>query len=124
VRHDRQVEIRIGHTARGLNSSLVQITWVRAATPPFAITSQDGALVADHAVAAGLVGAFAPSRAWDRTALRGGPEGIVARRPMTTRGQHAGWSYDLWLCERVAGALGSPLPHADLRDAETAYEMG
>jgi hypothetical protein len=124
VRDGRQVEIRTGHTTRGFNGGGVQITWVRAATPRFAIMAEDGTLVADHPAVTGLVGGFAPSRAWDDTALRGGPEGVVARRPVTMRGQQAGWAYDLWLCERVAAALGSPLPAADLEDAATPYDMG
>jgi hypothetical protein len=56
--------------------------------------------------------------------LRGGPDGVVARRPISMRGQQAGWAYDLWLCERLASALGVPLPFADLDDAETPYAMG
>ena len=124
VRDGRQVEIRIGHTTRGFSTGAVQITWVRAATPAFALTAEDGALVADHPAVAGLVAGFAPSRAWDDTALRGGAEGVVARRPISMRGQQAGWAYDLWLCERVARALGSPLPPGDLAKAATPYDLG
>jgi len=124
VRNGRQVEVRMGHTTRGLNQQGVQITWVRAATPPCALTADEGVLVADHAALTGLVSGFAPSRAWDDMALRGGPEGVVARRPITMRGQQAGWAYDLWLCERIAGALGSPLPFADVEAAKTPYGMG
>jgi hypothetical protein len=124
VRHGRQVEIRIGHTTRGFNQQGVQVTLVRAATPSFALAAANGAFVADHAAAAGLVGGCAPSRAWDDMNLRGGPEGVVARRPISMRGQQAGWAYDLWLCERLASALGVPLPFADLDDAETPYAMG
>jgi hypothetical protein len=40
------------------------------------------------------------------------------------RGQQAGWAYDLWLCERLASALGVPLPFAELDDAATPYGMG
>ena len=123
ARHGRQVEIRMGHPARGLNIGIVQTTWVRAATPEFEITSEDGTLVADHAVVAGIVAGFAPSRAWEDTALRGGPEGIAARRPIAMRGQQAGWAYDLWLSERVAEALGTPLPPTDLHGATSPYTM-
>ena len=66
VRHGRQVEIRMGHTARGLNMGIVQTTWLRAATPEFQITSEDGRLVADHAVVAGIVAGFAPSSSYRR----------------------------------------------------------
>lgn len=124
VRNSRQVEIRMGHTTRGLNVGGVQITWVRAATQPFAVTADDGALVADDAAVANLVSGFAPSRAWDDMVLSGGDEGVVARRPISMRGQQAGWVYDLWLCERLAGALGTALPVADLDDAATPYDMG
>ena len=123
-RHGRQVEVRIGHTARGLSQQGVQITWVRAGTPPCALTAGEGALVADQAALAGLVSGFATSRAWDDMALRGGPEGVVARRPVTMRGQQAGWAYDLWLCERIAAALGFPLPFADVAAVKTPYGMG
>jgi hypothetical protein len=124
VRDGRQVEIRMGHTTRGLNVRIVQVTWVRAATPECALKADDGALVADHDGLAELVCGVERSRAWDGIELRGGPEGIVARRPTTTRGQNAGWAYDLWLCERVARALGTPLPHAELERATIPYDMG
>ena len=65
-----------------------------------------------------------PLRAWDDMALRGGREGVVARRPISMRGQQAGWAYDLWLCERLAGALGAALPVADFDDADAPYDMG
>jgi hypothetical protein len=124
VRDGRQVEIRMGKTARGLNVGMVQTTWVRAATPEFEITAEDGRLVADHPVVAGIVAGFAPSRAWEDTALRGGPEGIAARRPIAMRGLQAGWAYDLWLGERVADALGTPLPLTDLQGVKSPYKMG
>jgi hypothetical protein len=124
VRNGRQVEIRMGHTTRGLSGGRVQVTLVRAATQPFGVTADDGALIVDGTAAASLVSGFAPSRAWDDMVLRGGPEGVVARRPISMRGQQAGWVYDLWLCERLAGALGAALPVADLDGANTPYGMG
>jgi hypothetical protein len=75
-------------------------------------------------VVAGIVAGFAPSRAWEDTAVRGGPEGIAARRPIAMNGQQAGWAYDLWLGERVAEALGTSLPPTDLQRAKSPYKMG
>jgi hypothetical protein len=124
VRDACQVEIRIGRTERGLQQQGVQVTWVRALAPEFAATAADGVLGADDPAVAGIVDGFAPSRAWDGTELRGGREGIVARRPITMRGQQAGWAYDLWLCERIARELGSPLPPADTAAAAIPYGMG
>jgi hypothetical protein len=124
ARHGRQVEIRMGHTARGLNVGIVQTSWVRAAVPEFEITSDEGRLVADDPVVTGIVAGFAPSRAWEDTTLRGGPEGIAARRPIAARGQQAGWAYDLWLSERIADALGTPLPPTDLQGARSPYKLG
>ena len=124
LRGGRQVEIRIGCTTRGLHGGGVQITWLRAATQPFAMHADGGALVANEAGATGLVCGFSPSRAWDGMELRGGYEGIVARRPISMRGQNAGWAYDLWLCERLADALATPLPFTDLERADIPYDMG
>lgn len=124
VRGEHQVEIRVGRTERGLNQQGVQCTWVRARTPELSATAADGVLGADEPAVAAIVDGFAPSRAWDGTELRGGPEGIVARRPITMRGQQAGWAYDLWLCERIARALGTPLAHAEVGAVAMPYEMG
>ena len=124
VRHGRQVEIRMGHTARGLNMGIVQTTWVRAATPEFQITSEDGRLVADHPVVAGIVAGFAPSRAWEDTTLVAAPRAsrpdvrsrCAASRPAgpTTCGWPSVW----------ARPSGTPLPPTDLQGAESPYQMG
>ena len=124
VRGRFQVEIRIGRSERGLRGQGVQLTWLRAATPEFAIIATDGALAADDGAVAAIVERFAPSHAWDGTELRGGPEGIAARRPITMGGQQAGWAYDLWLCERIAAELGAPLPVADVAGDQLPYGIG
>jgi hypothetical protein len=124
MRHGRLVEIRIGETARMTSTGGVQVTWLRAATPAFALDAEAGAVVADHPDVHGVVASFAASRAWDDMEMRGGADGIVARRRTTVHGQAAGWAYDLWLCERIADRIGVALPASDLSNAGVPYRLG
>ena len=52
------------------------------------------------------LGELAPApRVWRDIVVEGGPEGIRARRPVTSHPQ--GYVYDLWLVERLADRLGA-----------------
>ena len=42
---------------------------------------------------------------WRKLEVEGGPQGIVARRPVTAHPQ--GYLYDLWLIERIADRLAT-----------------
>jgi hypothetical protein len=42
---------------------------------------------------------------WRDLVVEGGPDGILARRPVTAHPQ--GYVYDLWLVERLADRLGA-----------------
>jgi hypothetical protein len=53
-----------------------------------------------------LLARLAPAPAvWREVAVEGGPDGILARRPVTAHRQ--GYVYDLWLAERLADRLGA-----------------
>jgi hypothetical protein len=42
---------------------------------------------------------------WRKLEVDGGPDGILARRPVTAHPQ--GYLYDLWFIERLADHLGA-----------------
>jgi hypothetical protein len=55
-----------------------------------------------------VVAGLAPApETWRDLEVEGGPDQIVARRPITMRGNQQGYVYDLWLLERLADALGA-----------------
>jgi hypothetical protein len=66
------------------------------------LAAEPGALSEVDAFVAGL--APAPS-VWREVTVEGGPDGILARRPVTAHPQ--GYIYDLWLVERLADRLGA-----------------
>ncbi|MCU1400086.1 MAG: hypothetical protein JWN62_3195 [Acidimicrobiales bacterium] len=105
VRHGRWVQIRQSRAGRGT----VMVVWVGAMAPSLAITPDGDRLVAANAPAAvsDLVAGLVPNRVWRDVECRGGPGGIVTRRPVGSRFPQ-GWMYDLWLAEAVAGAVGAP----------------
>ena len=43
---------------------------------------------------------------WHKLTVEAGPDGITANRPASIDPLNS-WLYDLWLCERVASALGA-----------------
>ena len=44
---------------------------------------------------------------WRDLVVEGGPDGILARRPITMKANPQGYVYDLWLVERLADRLGA-----------------
>ncbi|MCU1365182.1 MAG: hypothetical protein JWL72_2122 [Ilumatobacteraceae bacterium] len=104
-RHGRWVQIRQTRAGRGT----VMVVWVGAMAPPLAITPDDGRLVAASGppVVGALVARLGQNRVWNDVECRGGPDGIVTRRPVGSRFPQ-GWMYDLWLAEAIAQAVGAP----------------
>jgi hypothetical protein len=107
TRHGRSVALRIGivPSLRGKGVNEVQVD---ASVAPFRIQAEGGRLVAEPGAmpeVAEVLDELAPApKVWREVVVEGGPEGIRARRPVTSHPQ--GYVYDLWLVERLAERLG------------------
>jgi hypothetical protein len=138
VRHGRQVFIRIGIDETYLTGfttrHLRQITVVRVDVADFELVGERGVLRPEPAEAdlpaalRAVLQALRPSPdVWDGLLVVGGPEGIVASRPIPHRVRvQFQWLYDLWLIERIADSLPAPaLPPARLgRSYLVPYWLG
>jgi hypothetical protein len=117
TRHGRQVFIRLGidETYRSgmTNRHLRQITVLRVGVSEFELLGEGGALLAERDAPQALlavVQSLGPSSdVWDGLRVVGGPQGIVATRPVPRRVRvQFQWLYDLWLVERIADSLNAP----------------
>jgi hypothetical protein len=135
TRHGRQVFIRIGIDETYLSGfstrHMRQITVLRVEAPDFELVGADGRVRAESdvpvALRAVLQGLRPSPDIWDGLLVVGGPEGIVATRPVPHRVRvQFQWLYDLWLVERIADALhASALPPARLgRSYLVPYWLG
>jgi hypothetical protein len=91
---------------RGANEVQVQ-----ASVAPFKLREDDGRIVAEPGAAPEveeLLASLAPaSDVWRDLEVEGGPDGILARRPIKMKANPQGYVYDLWLIERLADRLGA-----------------
>ena len=108
TRHGRSVALRIGivPSIRGKGMNEVDVDVAVAA---FRINAEGGRLVAESGAmpeVEDVLAELAPSpKVWRDVVVEGGPDGIRARRPVTSHPQ--GYVYDLWLAERLADRLGA-----------------
>jgi hypothetical protein len=108
TRHGRPVALRIGivSSIRGKGMTEVQVD---VPVAPFRIRAESGRLVAEPGAVPEVeeaLGELAPATTvWRDVVVEGGPDGIYARRPVTSHPQ--GYVYDLWLAERLAERLGA-----------------
>jgi hypothetical protein len=108
TRHGRTVALRIGivPSIRGKGINEVEVDTPVA---PFRIGAEAGRLVAEPGAmpeVGEVLAELAPApKVWRDVVVEGGPEGIRARRPVTSHPQ--GYVYDLWLVERLADRLGA-----------------
>jgi hypothetical protein len=108
TRHGRNVALRIGivPSIRGKGMNEVEVA---ASVPPFRIGADHGRLVAEQGAMPEVdevLAELAPApKVWREVVIEGGPDGIRARRPVTSHPQ--GYVYDLWLVERLADRLGA-----------------
>lgn len=109
TRHGRPVALRMGVVPSIWRGRGAYEVHVETPVLPFRVRDEDGRLAAEpgalsevDAFVAGL--APAPS-VWREVTVEGGPDGILARRPVTAHPQ--GYIYDLWLVERLADRLGA-----------------
>jgi hypothetical protein len=108
-RHGRRVALRIGVVPSVLREGGINEVHVEAPVAPFRARAEDGRLVAEPGAVPEveeLLAGLAPDPvAWRGLEVEGGPDGILARRPVTAHPQ--GYVYDLWLVERLADRLGA-----------------
>ncbi len=107
-RHGRGVALRIGVVPSSWRGRGVNEVEVAAAVAPFRVRAEDDRLVAEPGAVPEVeevVAGLEPSAAWHEAVVEGGPDGILARRPVTAHPQ--GYVYDLWLVERLADRLGA-----------------
>jgi hypothetical protein len=109
TRHGRHVTLRIG-VIPGIRGKAYNEVHVLAAVPAFRLRVEDGRIAADAGAppeVEEVLGQLAPGpETWRGLEVEGGPDEIVARRPITARGNQRGYVYDLWLVERLAERLG------------------
>ena len=126
TRYGRPVELRQGNQTQGQKGAMV--AWVLAATPEFRVSGVDGRAVAERDAPAEVVellaGLTANADVWSALHVTGGPQGIVVKRPITTRMFSQAWIYDLWLAERLADRAAIavlPAPAGD--DTDLPYRL-
>ena len=118
TRDGRQVFIRMGPdekieggTTMLSNRHIRCITVLRVDSPSFNVISEGGELRVSDDSPAEIRGVIEPLKAdevtWSDARIAGGAKGIVAARAAID-GTMGSWVYDLWLCERIAEALGLP----------------
>jgi hypothetical protein len=109
TRNGRRVALRIGVVSVGLRNRAANEVEVEAAVAPFHVRADGGRPVpapgAPPEVEETLAGLAPAPEVWKDVEVEGGPDGIVARRPVTAHSQ--GYVYDLWLAERLAERLGA-----------------
>ena len=109
TRNGRRVALRIGVVPSAWRERGAYEVEVEAAVAPFRVGADDGRLVAERGALPEVeefLGGLAPAPdVWREVTVEGGPDGILARRPVTAHPQ--GYVYDLWLVERLAERLGA-----------------
>ncbi len=111
TRHGRDVSLRMGVVPSAWRDRGANEVQVRGAVLPFRLRDDDGRLVAEPGAPSEveeLLAGLAPAPdTWRGLEIEGGPEGILARRPIKMKGNPQGYVYDLWLAERLADRLGA-----------------
>ncbi len=111
TRHGRRVALRMGVVPSAWRERGANEVHVEAPVAPFRVRVDDGRLVADPGAlpeVEELLAGLAPAPdVWRDLVVEGGPDGILARRPITMKANPQGYVYDLWLVERLADRLGA-----------------
>jgi hypothetical protein len=108
TRNGRRVALRIGVVPSALRGRGVTEVHVAAPVATFQVHADDDRLVGETGALPEVdefLASLAPGPAWREVVVEGGPDGILARRPVTAHPQ--GYVYDLWLTERLADRLGA-----------------
>ena len=105
-RHGRAVTLRLGVVPSSWRGRGVTEVHVGEPVAPFRIIADGGRLAAEPGAPPEVeefLAGLEPSEAWNKVEIEGGPDGILARHPLTAHPQ--GYVYDLWLAERLADRL-------------------
>ena len=108
TRNGRRVALRMGIVPSAFRGRGVNEVHVAVPVTPFRVHAGDDRLVGETGTPPEVeefLDGLAPGAAWHEAAVEGGPDGILARRPVTAHPQ--GYVYDLWLVERLADRLGA-----------------
>jgi hypothetical protein len=110
TRYGRRVALRMGVVPSAWRERGANEVQVQAPVAPFRVRDEDGRLVAEPGAPSEveeLLAGLAPAPdVWRDVAVEGGPDGILARRPIKMKANPQGYVYDLWLVERLADRLG------------------
>jgi hypothetical protein len=110
TRHGRDVALRMGVVPSGWRERGANEVQVQAPVAPFQLREDDGRLVAEPGAPSELeellAGLSPAPDVWRDVVVEGGPDGILARRPIKMKANPQGYVYDLWLVERLADRLG------------------
>jgi hypothetical protein len=108
TRNGRRVALRMGVVPSAFRGRGVNEVQVAAPVVPFRVKAHNDRLVGETGTPPEVeefLASLAPGAAWHKAEVEGGPNGILARRPLTAHPQ--GYVYDLWLVERLAERLGA-----------------
>lgn len=111
TRNGRDVALRMGIVPSAWRDRGANEVEVKASVVPFKLREDDGRIVAEPGappeVDVLLAGLTPAPDVWRDLEVEGGPDGILARRPIKMKGNPQGYVYDLWLVERLADRLGA-----------------
>lgn len=111
TRSGRAVKLRLGVMPSMLRNQPVTEVVIESPVAPFAIHAEGGRLSAESGalpeVEEVLAALTTSPDVWRDVEVEGGPDGILARRPIKAKGHPQGYVYDLWLSERLADRLGA-----------------
>jgi hypothetical protein len=111
TRHGRNVALRMGVVPSAWRDRGANEVQVQAPVLPFRLREDNGRLVAEPGAPAEveefLAGLAPAPDVWRDVEVEGGPDGLLARRPIKMKANPQGYVYDLWLVERLADRLGA-----------------
>lgn len=111
TRHGRSVKLRLGVMPSMWRNQPATEVEIDSPVAPFSIHGDGGRLVMDSGglpeVDEVLAGLAQSPKVWHDVVVEGGPDGILARRPIKMKSHPQGYVYDLWLVERLADRLGA-----------------